>query len=116
MANNRVNAFGQGSTTSTAILTVDAAAVGMGARLMLTNTNASTTRTVTIHVAQDGGAAATANERFPSETLTAQEQRAFTLPPILRKGAIVYLKQDTGTDVNYDIGVTLIPQTASSAA
>jgi len=113
MATNRAAGENTITTSSVVILTVGDSLVGVGARLVVTNTNTTTIRTLTVHVAQDGGAAATANQFFIEEPLTGAENRAFSLPSVLRPGAKVYVKSNN-TGLRYDIGLTLIPQTVSA--
>lgn len=113
MATNRASGEGTITTSSVVILTVASALVGVGARLVVTNTAASAARTLTVHVAQDGGVAATANQFLIEEPITAKENRAFSLPSVLRTGAKVYVKA-SAADLRFDIVLTLIPQTVSS--
>lgn len=115
MANRRIEEEGQLSTSvSSAIYTVPANMVLVGARLLTTNTDTSSDIAVTVHTDKAGGAASANNLRVNGVVVTAKEDRPFSLPNNLSSGAKIYGKAGTADAVNWNLTGVLIPQSVST--
>lgn len=97
-------ASGQAPTaTTTAVYTCPSTRVATIRKFIITNQSGSD-ENIDIHIANDGGSAATTNLLFDQETLGAGETRAFNLAgKDIPQGGKIYIKGDTSSASNFDI-------------
>jgi len=93
------------TATTTAVYTAPSTRVATIRKFLIANQSAGD-ENIDVHIANDGGAAATTNLLFDQVTVGAGETRAFNLAgKDIPQGGKIYVKGDTSNASNYDITI-----------